>query len=167
MKAFVPIASPKRAMVESDTTKNGGVGRNSKSDCKRIIDALVLLVGCHQNQNLEAIKDVSCQLAQVTRARKIVMYLAHVEWSVRMADVAEYFDTYRTSVSQACCAIEVLRDLTSFDVKMDELAALSGVHDQADIMIVKSGEWDAMSQKTRDAVVAMAGMAATHFRALK
>lgn len=144
----------------------------SPDERKRILDSLVALVCSEYNQDPDTIKRNGRQKKEVSQVRQIIMYLAHVEWSLTMQQIADYFGMDRTNLRHACAKIEDMRDLPEFDTKMDELAFASGIEGLSDaklqvpeVTIVKDGKWHRMSQKTREAIVEIADVAAKHLSA--
>ena len=58
---------------------------------------------------------------EVSRARQVAMYLAHVGFGMSLARVAEAFGRDRSTVAYACHAIEDRREDERFDAWMETL----------------------------------------------
>lgn len=72
----------------------------------------------------------------VSRARQLVMYLAHVEFEVSFAEVARRYNRDRSTVAHACRAIEERREDPEFDLfvrSIEELVSLDGVAASANL----------------------------------
>lgn len=71
-----------------------------------------------------AITDVTRGNAQAAFARRVAMYLCHVGGELSLARVAQAFRRDRSTVAQACHAIEDRRDDEAFDQWISSLEAL-------------------------------------------
>ena len=58
---------------------------------------------------------------RATRARHVAMYLAHVAYGLRLAEIAIAFGRSRRSVARACSLIEDARDDPAFDAALEGL----------------------------------------------
>jgi len=66
---------------------------------------------------------------QSTRARHVAIYLAHVAFGLKLADVGDAFRRDRATAGYACARIEDARDDPAFD------AALTGLETAARLML--------------------------------
>jgi len=61
----------------------------------------------------------------VSDARQIAMYLAHVTCGLSLTDVGELFGRDRTTVAHACRVVEGRRDAFDFDVSLNALESVA------------------------------------------
>ncbi|GAA0772673.1 DNA replication initiation ATPase [Roseibium denhamense] len=62
--------------------------------------------------------------AHIAEARQLVMYLAHVEFGIRVSDIARRYGRDRSTVAHAFKSIEDRRDDVGFDMMVGQIANL-------------------------------------------
>jgi chromosomal replication initiation ATPase DnaA len=79
--------------------------------CERVQD---IISACFAISGRD-LRDAGRSRAEVSRARQIGMYLAHVTIGLQMQEVGDGFQRDRTTVAHACHLIEDLRDDPDFE----------------------------------------------------
>jgi chromosomal replication initiation ATPase DnaA len=73
--------------------------------------------------------------AHVAEARQLVMYLAHVEIGLRLAEIAHRYRRDRSTVAYACREIESRRDDGAFDEMVCQIEQLISMRDGSQLPV--------------------------------
>jgi chromosomal replication initiation ATPase DnaA len=79
--------------------------------CERVQD---IISACFAISGRD-LRDTRRKRAEISRARQIGMYLAHVTIGLQMQEVGDGFQRDRTTVAHACHVVEDLRDDPNFE----------------------------------------------------
>jgi chromosomal replication initiation ATPase DnaA len=96
--------------------------RRGRLQCRVSVEIAAAFTGVSSLEILSAHRSGSA----VSRARHLAMYLAHVAFQLRYAQVAEGFGRDRKSIVYAVERIEDARDDEAFDRQLTQLERLAG-----------------------------------------